>query len=127
MESSTRCMRVNRGLLAISVLCLFALAAIAAPMTAAEAACPNEAFRTGPSALLPDCRAYEQASPVDKNGGGVEALPGSIQAPGEGGEAVTFFSQAGIPGGVGAQDYPTFLATRGAGAWGTEGLLPPQY
>jgi DNA-binding beta-propeller fold protein YncE len=89
-------------------------------------ACPNGAFRIGPSALLPDCRAYEQASPVNKGGGGVEALPGSIQAPGSAGDAITFFSQAGIPGGVGAQDYPTFLATRGTGSWDTQGLLPPQ-
>ena len=32
------------------------------------AACPNEQFRTGPSANLPDCRAYEQVTPVDKEG-----------------------------------------------------------
>ncbi len=31
-------------------------------------ACPNEAFRTGLSAHLPDCRAYEQLTPVDKEG-----------------------------------------------------------
>ncbi len=38
------------------------------PSTATEQSCPNEAFRVGPSASLPDCRAYEQVTPVDKEG-----------------------------------------------------------
>ena len=87
--------------------------------------CANEAFRTGPSASLPDCRAYEQSTPTDKNGGGVEAVPGAVQA-NEAPDSITFYSQAGIPGGVGAQDYPTFISSRGEGSWSTQGLLPPQ-
>lgn len=30
--------------------------------------CPNEASRTGPSATLPNCRAYEQLTPLNKEG-----------------------------------------------------------
>ena len=33
-----------------------------------EEACSNVALRTGPSALLPDCRAFEQLTPADKEG-----------------------------------------------------------
>ena len=37
--------------------------------------CPNQAFRADlPSAHLPDCRAYEMVTPLDKGGGGIETL-----------------------------------------------------
>lgn len=35
--------------------------------------CPNAEYRQGASKHLPDCRAYEQVSEVDKNGGGMGA------------------------------------------------------
>jgi hypothetical protein len=99
------------------------LASVAGHAAAAE--CPNEVFRTGQSALLPDCRAYEQATPVDKNGGGAEGTVGVVKAASTG-DGITYFSQAGIPGGVGAQEFPSFMATRTGPEWETHGLLPPQ-
>jgi hypothetical protein len=41
---------------------------VANPTIEPQAPCENEAFRSGPSAHLPDCRAYEQVTPVDKEG-----------------------------------------------------------
>ncbi|HXB63412.1 MAG TPA: hypothetical protein VNV42_00910 [Solirubrobacteraceae bacterium] len=58
---------------ALTLACsAFAVFAAVLPSAAlAEEACPNAAFRTGPSAALPDCRAYELLSPPFKNVGHV--------------------------------------------------------
>ncbi len=88
--------------------------------------CANDAFRTAPpqpSATLPDCRAYEQASPVDKNGLDARARVFYARAAIDGG-AIGFTPAGGIPGAEGAQDIPTYLASRVGGNWSTQGLLP---
>ncbi|HWA54660.1 MAG TPA: hypothetical protein VG816_10845 [Solirubrobacterales bacterium] len=80
--------------------------------------------RTGVFSGLPDNRAYEQASPVDKDGGDLQGYIPLIKAA-EGGGGITFESTFGVPGGKGAQEFPTYFASRGQGNWSSEGLLPP--
>jgi SMP-30/gluconolaconase/LRE-like protein len=87
--------------------------------------CPDESFRAGkPSAKLPDCRVYEQASPIDKNGN--HATPGTIykSQASPSGDAITSQTYGGLPGGEGAQAYPIYASQRGPAGWSTQGLLP---
>jgi hypothetical protein len=78
----------------------------------------------GPSTGLPDGRAYEQASPVHKNGGDAEGVGPLVKASVDG-DGITFGSTFGIPGGVGAQGLPLYLGSRGSSNWSTQGLFPP--
>jgi hypothetical protein len=73
---------------------------------------------------LPDGRAYEQASPVNKDGGDVLGDVPTIKATFDG-SGITFDSTFGVPGGKGAQEFPTYLGSRGSSNWSTQGLLPP--
>ena len=86
--------------------------------------CPNDPFRTGAGGRLPDCRAYEQASPVEKDGGDANGDPYYNQAS-PSGDAVSFYNRSGLPGGVGAQDRPAYVARRGADGWSTRGIFAP--
>jgi hypothetical protein len=89
---------------------------------------PDRVFATLgiPFEGLPDGRAYEQASPVDKDGGDAVGELGLVKAASTG-NGISFGSTFGIPSGKGAQALPTYLATRGAGqsGWSMQGLLPP--
>jgi sugar lactone lactonase YvrE len=86
--------------------------------------CPNDAFRIDqPSAKLPDCRAYEQASPAQKNGVDIGGQTAFLKAS-PSGDAVSFMTLSSLPGGVGGQELPLYLARRDPLGWSTQGLLP---
>jgi DNA-binding beta-propeller fold protein YncE len=93
-------------------------------LTAEEAACPNEQMRGGFSARLPDCRAYELVTPPVKSSSQFDAkreLAYSSMAAADG-EAVTLRTTEPRPGApTGGWQY---VATRGAGGWIAEDIMP---
>ncbi|MFI5003996.1 MAG: TolB family protein [Solirubrobacterales bacterium] len=93
--------------------------------TARADVCPNENLRRAQTyaAQLPDCRAYEQVSPVEKNLSDAIGHVGLTQVSPDG-ERVTYGSIVPFPGVPGASDYVTYLSTRASDGWSTQGLLP---
>jgi hypothetical protein len=88
---------------------------------------PDVAFSTylPPAVGLPDGRAYEQASSVDKNGQDIRADELTVQAS-EDGSRITFFASSGLDEGESAQWIPSFMASRSSApaAWSTQSILP---
>jgi hypothetical protein len=93
--------------------------------------CPNEALRIGLSARLPDCRAYEQVTPVDKGGaqeifnyGGNYGDEGAL--PGEDGDDLEYGS---VPvkwgSGPGAGQSPYFFSRTESGWQVTAATVQP--
>jgi hypothetical protein len=95
-----------------------------------DTSCPNQAFRYGPGAFLPDCRAYEMVSPVEKNGDDIHA--------GEGGDIRAAYNQAALDGNKltysnytpfgdikSARGSNQYIATRGADGWSSHGINAP--
>jgi hypothetical protein len=122
--------------LAVIVTCVCALSAATPAFAAAE--CPNEQFRTGHAAALPDCRAYEVVSPADSQpffetlGLVQNIVPEPVEIIGEekgvfaaaSGDRLAYFSTFAPSGS--STDGPYYLATRGAAGWGVKNVVPPQ-
>jgi hypothetical protein len=115
----------NTGGVALVALLLAALAlalAMLAPASAgAEEACPNAALRFGPSANLPDCRAYELVTPAVKEDNSF--IFGSYGF--SDGEHVYFTSALPLPGAQDGTEEPA-LSSRTPSGWATTPLTVPQ-
>ncbi len=94
--------------------------------------CLNAAFRSGPSALLADCRAYEMVSPLDKGGGEIFALSNSrndrasLNQASPDGDAVTYSSFRSFGEAAGAPATSQYRAARTSSGWITANISPPR-
>jgi hypothetical protein len=86
---------------------------------------------TGGGSVLADGRGWEMVSPVDKNGGEVEA-PGGLagggvlQAAAQGG-SITYGSAASFADGQGAPPASQYVASRDGGGWSTQNVTSPVF
>jgi hypothetical protein len=105
---------------------------LAAPAALGEEQCPNAASRQGPSAALPDCRAYEQVTPTDKGdaqdlfpSNGLERLAAATENtgyPAADGEHFLFVAESSFTGGDAV--HSSYVFSRTPQGWTTKSLSP---
>jgi hypothetical protein len=99
-----------------------------------EEDCPaNEAFRQGtPSRFLPDCRAYEMVSPVEKNSVNIEVVFNSFNYLAElnqsslDGEKISYSAYRAFAEPESAPYSSQYLATRMSSGWSNDSISPPR-
>ena len=104
------------------------LATSAVPAAAAEGGCANEARRVEQaSTFLPDCRAYEQVSPVDKNDSDVKNDFQTIlnQQASVDGDEILYEAFGAFPGAPSGRRPIQYLASRSASGWSTRAVGHP--
>jgi hypothetical protein len=108
---------------------------LAAPATANAQGCPNEALRAGAAEGLPNCRAYEMVSPLDKNGAVIDLLsmgsgggPAATVGVAPGGDGVAFpaVGAAFADPESSPHEASQYVSTRGeSSGWSTRSINPP--
>ena len=117
------------------------------PVTGAEASfrtfaasppvfpCPNDSFRTGPSEKLPDCRAYEMVSPLEKGNADVALWIARNAAPPRFfelnqstplGNAFAYTSATAFGDADGSAFTTQYLADRTGAGWASHAISPPR-
>jgi hypothetical protein len=114
----------HRVLSMLSVLVLVACMSGISVSSAQAEGCANEQLRAEqPYGLeLPDCRAYEMVSPLDK--GDSDATRGEARVA-VSGEAITYASLGSFANPKGASGYQQYISRRGSGGWSTQSITPP--
>ena len=104
------------------------------PESGASTDCPNQRFRTGFSALLPDCRAYEMVSPIDKDGGDIVTFidatgyENGLDQVSTGGERFTYSAGRSFGEAKGGPYTAQYLAGRDpVRGWATEAISPARH
>ena len=94
--------------------------------------CANDGFRVGPGSELPDCRAYEMVSPIDKSNGDAALLPPTLVAhelnkSSTSGDRFTYFSLTPFAEPESAPYLSQYLASRDpSSGWSSESISPPR-
>lgn len=106
----------------------------AEPALPLKADCPNQVFRVGRGAALPECRAYELVSPADKEGGEITSLVpplagkhASIYQSSTSGDRFTYSAYRPFGQAASSPYTSQYLAVRNPeSGWSSVGISPPR-
>ena len=99
---------------------------------ASESCSVNEVFRSGPSATLPDCRAYEMVSPLAKENGDVVPLvasagvPAALDLSSSSGGKLLYGTYRAFGDAVSGAYTSQYVAARGPEGWVSHAITPPR-